>query len=76
MSDTKTPNPMVLAAKRKVEDKAKRRGRAYGLGQRNPETLPGAHPGSESESDNRVASARWRKLRRMVQAGRFVGGKY
>lgn len=69
MTDTKTPNPMVLAAKKKVEDKAKRRGRAYGIGQRDPEK-------ADVSPEDFASSARWRKLRKLVQAGRLTGSKY
>jgi hypothetical protein len=50
--------------------------RGYGLGERNPDTLPGAHPKSESADANAVASQRWARLRKQVLAGRFLGAKY
>lgn len=73
-----TPNPMVMAAfkKREAEDPMKRRGRTFGLGERNPKTLPGAHPDSELWSENVRRTAHWTRMRKLVQAGRFIGSKY
>lgn len=69
---SKTANPMVQAGKARHQDKMKRRGRAYGLGERNPDTLPGVYTGynrSETFVENAEASAYWKSLRKKVQAG-------
>lgn len=74
-----TPNPMLLAGIKRHKDAMRRRGRPYGLGERNPDTLPGVHGGtnrSETFEENREASARWKRLGKMARANRFVGKKY
>lgn len=78
---SKSPNPMVMAAikKRDTQDPMKLRGRAYGLGERNPQTLPYVFTGpnrSETDAENREASRRWARLGKLAQAGRFIGVKY
>jgi hypothetical protein len=78
---SKSPNPMVMAAikKRDTQDPMKLRGRAYGLGERNPQTLPYVFTGpnrSETATENWEASRKWKSLRKQVQAGRFIGAKY
>lgn len=74
-----TPNPMLLAGLKRHEDKMRRRGRPYGLGERNPETLPGVHFGhnrSENEEENREGTRRWKRLGKLARAGKLIGNKY
>ena len=75
MSEKSSPSPLLLAGLKKHQDAAKRRGRAYGLGERNPDTLPGVHPNSESVSENREASRRWVRVGKLVAKGRRITSK-
>jgi hypothetical protein len=61
---------------RKASDPMKRRGRAFGLGERNPKTLPGAYPDSELWEENQRRTAHWSRVGKLVRAGRFIGSKY
>lgn len=49
--------------------------RGYGIGQRDPATLPGRKNGSESEHENRAGSQKWDNLRRWVQSANSAGVK-
>lgn len=72
----RVPNPMILAARKKLEDPMKRRGRAYGLGQRNPDTLPGVYGGynrSETFEENTERTRFWSQLGKKVRAGARLG---
>jgi hypothetical protein len=60
-------------APRKAPQKAAKATRTYGLGERNPETLPNGHQHWETHSDNERATARWAKIRASVMTG---GPKY
>lgn len=66
IQDTAVISPALMP---KRIDPMRRRGRAYGLGERNPETLPDGTNGRESESDNARNTRRWTTLRKLVQAG-------
>lgn len=66
IKDTATISPALMP---KHIDPAKRRGRAYGIGERNPETLPDGTGARESEYDNAVGTARWTKLGKLVRSG-------
>lgn len=55
-----TPNPMLLAGLKRREDKAKRRGRAYGIGERHPDKL-------DLTPEDRARSRAWAELRRLAQ---------
>lgn len=49
--------------------------RGYGLGERNPETLPNpADPQSETELQNRIGMAHWQSLRRTAQHETAIAG--
>jgi hypothetical protein len=50
--------------------------RGYGLGERNPETLPGSHPKAESEDANQIATQRMRRRARWAWSIDSVGAKY
>lgn len=70
----KKVNPLVLKAlkKRDVNDPVRRRGRVYGLGERNPDTLPGVYGGtnrSETFQENAERTAYWKSLGKKVRAG-------
>jgi hypothetical protein len=65
----KNPNPMVLAGLRKHEDVMRRRGRAYGLGERHPDKL-------DVTDDDFARSRFWDRRRRLVQNGSLIGSKY
>jgi hypothetical protein len=57
-------------------DPMRRRGRAYGLGERNPDTLPGLYGGlnrSETVEENREGTAYWSSLGKKVRAGSRLG---
>jgi hypothetical protein len=43
--------------------------RGYGLGERNPSTLPDGTKGSEKVEDNLVASERWEMIRKLTEQG-------
>ncbi len=47
--------------------------RGYGLGERNPATLPNGSHGHESHDENRRATLRWRQV---VGWAKKPGGKY
>ena len=64
--DTATISPALMPKK---VDPARRRGRAYGLGERNPDTLPSAGHGRESRQENDYGTRRWTTLRKLVQSG-------
>lgn len=49
--------------------------RGYGIGQRDPATMPGRKVGSETERDNRRESAKWSARRKWVQSANSVGVK-
>jgi hypothetical protein len=63
--DTATISPALMPKK---VDPAKRRGRAYGLGERNPDTLPSAGHGRENDRENDYGTRRWATLRKLVQS--------
>lgn len=67
----KKANPMILAAKKRLaaQDPMKRRGRAYGLGERNPATLPGSGKDAESIFENDEGTRYWTQLGKKVRAG-------
>lgn len=46
--------------------------RGYGLGERNPETLPGADRDSESPQTNVVRTRYWRSLGKKIRKGARV----
>lgn len=50
--------------------------RGYGLGQRDPQTLPGKHVSNESTHDNRVKSRTWRSIGKTVRKTGLPGFKY
>lgn len=50
--------------------------RDYGLGERNPETLPGRKLNSESVNANRVHSEHWDSMRRTANSIAWIGHKY
>lgn len=65
-------NDSVKRLKNKVNkgiDPMKRRGRAYGLGERNPATLPGSGKDAESVAENLEATRYWNALGKKVRAG-------
>lgn len=67
-------NPTVMPKKR---IKSLRELRGYALGERNPDTLPDpSNPKSESVQQDREASAKWDRLRRLVEGGKMIGTKY
>lgn len=70
------PTPASMPKVQRKEDPVKRRGRAFGLGERNPKTLPGVHADSELPSENARGTAHWNRIGKLVKAGRFVGSKY
>jgi hypothetical protein len=74
---THTPqvSPALMPKVRKL-DPVKRRGRVFGLGERNPKTLPYVHNDSETREENDRRTAHWRKVGKLVKAGRFIGSKY
>lgn len=57
-------------------DPMKLRGRAFGLGQRNPDTLPGSGKNAESVEQNRRETRSLGSLRKWVQSANSVGAKY
>jgi hypothetical protein len=65
--------PLVMPKKRVQSLKSLR---GYGLGERNPKTLPEVRQDSEKAVEARIANARWSRLRKQVQAGRTIGHKY
>lgn len=81
-SDATTKGGIVTMTKpsdlpqKKALDPVKRRGRSYGLGERNPKTLPGFDPRNESLDDNARASKVWTRRRKFVQSVASVGVKY
>lgn len=50
--------------------------RGYGLGQRDPSTLPNVRSDSESEWQNDRQTAKWRSLRKWVESGSSTGYRY
>lgn len=61
---------------RKGQDPMKRRGRTYGLGERNPDTLPGVYgfPNrSETVAENAERTAYWKALGAKVRKGARIG---
>ena len=53
------------------------RGRTYGLGQRDPHTLPNYSMDNESSRENREKTRKWKSLGKMARHGHsFVGMKY
>lgn len=63
------PSPANMPQVRRKQDPLKRRGRAFGLGERDPKK-------ADVTPEDFAASARWRKFRKLVQAGRLTGSKY
>jgi len=43
--------------------------RGYGLGERNPKTLPGVYADSETPDQNRARTRFWTSLRKKVEKG-------
>jgi hypothetical protein len=61
---------------RKGQDPMKRRGRAYGLGERNPDTLPyvyGYPNRSETAAENEERTRYWKALGAKVRKGARIG---
>jgi hypothetical protein len=50
--------------------------RGFGLGERNPKTLPGSGSDAEMPSENREASARWARRGKIARGIALVGTKY
>lgn len=50
-------------------DKWLRQTRGYGLGERNPSTLPDGTKGSEKVEDDLAAAERWETIRKLTEAG-------
>lgn len=59
-----------------AQDKAKRRGRSYGLGERRPDSLPGIYKDSESVTENRERTAFWKAQGKRARGLTLVGSKY
>lgn len=50
--------------------------RGYGLGQREPSTMPNLRSDSESDWQNDRQTAKWRRLRKWVQSANSTGYRY
>jgi hypothetical protein len=81
-----TANPTAIPARKRLLPtgnladlqaayRVKRKTRAYGIGERNPTTLPGYDKSNETFDQNRERSAYWTQLRRKVQAGARLNRK-
>lgn len=76
MSDVSNPTPAGLPASVLKKDPMKLRGRAYGLGERNPETLPGSGKNAETVWENQARSRKLSATRKWVQSANSAGYKY
>jgi len=70
------PHMTYMIAEKFVTDLDVTRLRSYGIGQRDPETLPGKKMNSETDYANRVGSRTWSTLRKRAASIEFVGHKY
>ena len=50
--------------------------RGYGIGERNPDTLPDGSKSRESEYDNVAATRIWESLGKQIRNDSLIGGKY
>lgn len=48
-----------------------KKARGYGLGERNPKTMPGMYGDSETREANHTNTRRWIQLRKLAEAGRL-----
>lgn len=70
------PTPAVLPAAVLKKDPAKRRGRGFALGERNPDTLPGSGKNAESVHQNDQRTRELRTVRKWAQSAGSIGFKY
>jgi len=70
------PHMTYMIAEKFVTDLDVTRLRDYGIGERNPDTLPGKALNSETDNANRNHSRDWRTLRKRTASIEFIGHKY
>lgn len=59
-----------------MTDKMKKRGRPYGLGERNPKTLPDGTRETETFEENAAGTRRWKRLGKLAAGPAWTGAKY
>lgn len=76
MRDTLPPHLTYMIAEQLLRNLDVTKFRGYGLGDRDPSTLPGRKSGSESEWDNERGTRNWKALRKWVASANSAGVKY